>query len=192
MPISFESDPSTDGLSPKFRAIQFLVELAKYSDNKDDPISDWEFGHEVRELTKDDDAFYCICSTRIQKLYKIYKISDNRVSLEIGCECIKKWLNPSITCDECSCVLGSVVKRMKTKDYLCRKCKTITNKEKAREKREARIQELENIYYVKYQRHFREIIRNRILTEEILNKQPVTKGQLLFEEYVRFYFVIKE
>jgi hypothetical protein len=193
MPIRFESnEPEPEGLSPKFRAIQFLTELKKYSDNKDDPISDWEFGHEVRELSKDDDVFLCICSTRIHKLYKIHKINDNSMFLEIGCECIKRWLHPSITCDECSCVLGSVVKRMKTKDYLCRKCKNISIKEKAREARETRIQELENIYYVNYDRHFREIIRNRLLTELILNKQPVTKAQKLFEEYVRFYFVIKE
>lgn len=129
MPVTFQSTE----LSPEDKHILFIKELLKYSDNKDDPVSDWEFNGIVTELD-DDDVFNCICSTRIKYQYRIHKKNDNKVFIEIGCECIKRWLDPSITCDDCSGALGSVMKRMKTSDYLCRECKKKREEKRAHQK----------------------------------------------------------
>jgi hypothetical protein len=118
MPLTFISRE----LSPRDKAQLFIIELTKYSDNKDDPVSDWEFNGIVTELD-DDDEFNCICSTRIKYLHRIHRKNNNMMYIDIGSECIKRWMNPSIECDDCSCVLKNVMKRMKAKDFLCNDCK---------------------------------------------------------------------
>ena len=78
MPVTFESTE----LSPKDKAALFIIELLKYSDNKDDPVSDWEFNGIVTELD-DDDVFNCICSTRIKYQYRIHRKINNMMYIDI-------------------------------------------------------------------------------------------------------------
>ena len=122
MPLILQ--PTGTLLSIKDRHLKFIAELLKYSNGKDDPISEWEYTGETRELGKEElkDGFKCICTTPISILYRI-RNKVNSIQLEIGSECIKRWLNPRISCDDCKATLGNITKRMRSKDYLCRLCK---------------------------------------------------------------------
>ena len=75
------------------KAQEFLRVLRLYSNDKDDPVSEWAY-HKVfmesQEYKGEKDGKKCICTTPIFNLHYI----QNRISgkvLEIGCECVKRW-----------------------------------------------------------------------------------------------------
>jgi hypothetical protein len=168
-------------LELKDRRQKFLYELSKYSENKDDPISEWYFTQGVKELSTEEkkDKTLCICSTPISVLYNI-KNKINKLELEIGCECIKRWLNPKIECNRCKCVLGNITKRMRTKDYLCRCCKKMND---------YTIGQLSGLTLNNKAFY---LYSNITEIEYIINKPNKSYIEELFEKYINNYYEIQE
>lgn len=101
------------------KAQRFMSVLKQHSANKQDPISEWAYVY--AEPNDVNEQKYCICTTKISNLHVIRNKISGHV-LEVGSECIKKWeLAP--VCAGCNGAIGSLVKRRKTNDWYCRKCK---------------------------------------------------------------------
>jgi hypothetical protein len=85
---------------------RFFEVLREYSDDKNDPTPEWEFQGMVLHGVKEK----CICGT---KILLNYLISHKRTKkqLIIGSECIKRWIQPKMTCEHCDAPLGQVLKR---------------------------------------------------------------------------------
>ena len=118
-------------------AREFMRVLKEHSYNKEDPISEWVL-NDNPQLT---DGSRCICKMVIKEVWTIYNSKTNQV-LEIGCDCAKRWLEPSMTCKECGRVLGQVMKRKKQKNFYCGSCNRKNNKA-----RKERIDFLSGVYY---------------------------------------------
>jgi hypothetical protein len=112
-------------LSLSSKAQEFMRVLRLHSSDQNDPVSEWDYvQHAVVEMAGEADGYRCICTTPIFLLHYI----RNRISgkqLRIGCECIKRWdLGPR--CSKCKLVvLGSIAKRKKENNWLCRSCNAI-------------------------------------------------------------------
>ena len=181
-------------LELKERRQKFLYELSKYSENKDDPISEWYFTQDVTESSSIDKTL-CICSTPITLLYTI-KNKLNKLELEIGCECIKRWLNPKIECNRCKCVLGNITKRMRTKDYLCRSCKKIINRTNITERIKTQVYldnyTIEQLSVLTINNKPFYLHSNVTEIEYIINKSNKSRIEELFEIYIKNYYDIEE
>jgi hypothetical protein len=110
-------------LSAKEKHIEFDRVLKLKSQNKDDPISEWDYLKltpiEVNHI--DQETIRCICTTKIQNIHYI----QNRITgetLDIGCECVKRWDRLRPRCDGCKTTLGALERRRKQNDWLCSNC----------------------------------------------------------------------
>lgn len=170
-------------LELKFRSRLFMMELEKYSNNKEDPISEWYYDEKQdmfdieygTELDQDDDR-KCICSTPIKYIYKI-RNKINGGELEIGSECIKRWIRPKIKCLNCECVLGCITERLRTKNFLCRTCR-ITSE------RHPQYLKLNGVSFYK--------ISNINFIEAVINKEKKNEIEIMFERYINTQYIIKE
>jgi hypothetical protein len=118
-------------------AREFMRVLREHSYNKDDPISEWT----LNDNPQISEGSRCICKMVIREVWTIYNSKTNQV-LEIGCDCAKRWLEPSMTCKDCGRVLGQVMKRKKQKNFYCGSCNRKNNKA-----RKERIELLSGLYY---------------------------------------------
>lgn len=165
-------------LELKHRPNKFIFELKKYSNNKEDPISEWDFTKDIQRIENIDKK--CICSTSISVIYKIKNKYNDKV-LEIGSECVKRWIKPKIYCIECKSVIGNVIKRTNEQDFTCPKCKK---------------QKLDKLIsyncMLLYNKPFRDYSKDISFIEKIINKEDKTTSEKLFEEYVNMIYEIKE
>jgi hypothetical protein len=119
----------TTSLSAKEKHIEFDRVLKLKSQNKDDPISEWVYLKHIPVIEvnhEDQKTIRCICTTKIQNIHYI----QNRLTgetLEIGCECVKRWDQLKPTCDVCSATLGALERRRKENDWLCSNCEPGNN-----------------------------------------------------------------
>lgn len=168
-------------LELKERRLKFIHELKKYSEDKDEPVCEWECTGLVRELDSEErkEKKLCICSTPIVVLYTI-KNKKNNIELEIGSECIKRWLNPSLKCSGCDIPLGNITQRLRKKDKLCRSCK----KENKFYEEQYGMYTINNVPFSK--------ITDIDEIERIINKERKTITEELFEIYIKQFYTIKE
>jgi hypothetical protein len=119
----------TASLSAKEKHIEFDRVLKLKSQNKDDPISEWTYLKHIIpvEVNRGDQkTIRCICTTKIQNIHYI----ENRITgetLEIGCECVKRWDQLKPCCDGCGSTLGALERRRKENDWLCSNCEPGNN-----------------------------------------------------------------
>ena len=174
------------------KAQRFMSVLKDHSTNKQDSISEWQYVYEEPNHT--DQQKYCICTTKITNLHVIRnKISG--LTLEIGSECIKKWeLAP--VCAGCDGAIGSLVKRRKTNDWYCRKCKKTNDME-------ARVKQIEKELLLKrlgkqvffgyfpntrtspwYGKRFEDVVKDPRLVKLTLEKEVEHPDYWNFREYL--------
>jgi hypothetical protein len=137
---------------------EFMRVLRQHSDNKFDPVSEWIYCKytPAQEAQGERDGKRCICTTPIMNLHYI-RNSISGMVIEIGCECIKRWsLGPK--CEGgCARSLGSLEKRKKGDNWLCRSCNAKKKKEEE-EKERARLTRENNEAREKWEQ---EQIKNR-------------------------------
>jgi hypothetical protein len=162
-----------------FRAKTFFQVLRDHSQDKEDPISEWEFA----EVVDGDGHMTCICTTPIRYLYKI----RNRVThdtLIVGSECIKRWMGGLLRCQRCDCRLGNIRARLRKKQFHCRICRQILQREESQRKN-SKLSTLRLFWFGPYyKKQFREVIDDVPYVEKLLNVTNKTKTLELFEEYV--------
>ena len=174
------------------KAQRFMSVLKDHSTNKQDSISEWQYVYEEPNHTNQQK--YCICTTKITNLHVI----RNKISgyvLEVGSECIKKWeLAP--VCAGCDGAIGSLVKRRKTNDWYCRKCKKTNDME-------ARVKQIEKELLLKrlgkqvffgyfpntrtspwYGKRFEDIVKDPRLVKLTLEKEVEHPDYWNFREYL--------
>ena len=104
---------------------KFYEVLKGYTDDQDDPISEWEYLTDKIQST--DEKKFCICTTPIKNIHLIRNKKSGLV-LEIGSECAKRWdLAP--LCESCKKPLGAITRRRKENDWVCKACKAARKKE---------------------------------------------------------------
>jgi hypothetical protein len=99
-------------------AENFLKALKEYSQDKNDPVSEWT----LLDFTGYDDDGQCICEKEIKVIYYIQNKITTKI-LEIGSDCAERWLSCKLWCSNCNASLGNVMKRRREMDYLCKLCK---------------------------------------------------------------------
>jgi len=177
------------------RVGRFFEVLRDNSTNKQDPISEWEYLYD--EPNKGNTQKFCICSTKISNLHVIKNKLSGQI-FEIGSECIKKWdLAP--VCKSCGSAIGSLTKRRKLNDWLCRKCK----KDK---EREATIKQIEKEMLLKklgrqifygyftpsdpgpwYGKRFDEVVKDNRLVRITLKTEIQHDDYWSFREFLDLY-----
>jgi len=158
--------------SSSFYAIQFLKALREHSQNKQDPISEWILLESVSWM---EDGGKCICTKEIKNIFKIQNKITKEV-LEIGGDCAGRWLNPSLNCFKCDCVLGNVIQRRKDGFYLCLSCKRKAGKLEDR-----------TILYDSQVLSFYELAQKEGAVEWLAN-HPKTQLDKLFLEYCSYFY----
>lgn len=175
--------------------LRFFEILRRYSDDKNDPVPEWELVPEMTVNSKE----RCICSTKIIDNYYIRHTRTGKV-LVIGSECIKRWISPKLKCKECGAALGRVCRRIKTADYLCRSCKLEAKKEEERkeQERETKIARMEKLvlfwYGPYYQKPFYLVAKDIPYVEYLLNHPKATTSETLkaFQKYASLVFEIQK
>lgn len=191
--------------------LRFFEILRKFSDDKHDPVPEWEFKGFITTGTTEK----CICGTRILLNYAIVHTRTQK-QLIIGSECVNRWLKPELQCEECGNPLGRVMERHRLNDFLCRKCK----KEKAeikrmqeerqrlatqrieaalRKKEEDRLKKIERMGKLLlfwrgryYQKPFAMVAEDLPYTEYLLNipEEKATASILAFIDYANLLYEI--
>ena len=185
---------------------RFFEVLRQHSDDKNDPTPEWEFTGMVFNGVKEK----CICGTKILLNYLItHKRSKHQ--LIIGSECVKRWIKPKMTCEDCDAPLGRVLERARKNDFLCRSCKKEKKEREAREKeQEERIQKkkeeetkrqikrMDNFmlyWYGKHRNHpFKMVAEDIPYTEYLLNipEEKASESIKAFQKYASLVYDIKE
>jgi hypothetical protein len=174
---------------------KFYEVLKSFTDDQDDPISEWEYLTDKIQST--DEKKSCICSTPIKNIHLI-RNKKTRLVLEIGSECAKKWdLAP--LCECCNKPLGAVTRRRKENDWLCKACKASKKKEAA-VKEEARQRLLKRMgsslfmgYFKEtktspwYGRRFDEVVMIERLQTLTLKQEIDHPDYRKFREYLDLY-----
>lgn len=180
---------------------RFFEILRDASDDKQDPIPEWELKGFVGSGVD-----RCICGTSIMLNYLIVHKRTQK-QFVIGSECMKRWMNPKLVCKECESPLGCVAKRYRTNDFLCRCCKTMKKKmeeeesiQRAREKaikERQRIKAIEKLslfrlfwsgkYYLK---SFKEVLQDEsyVLYLMTIPDAKATESVKKFKEYASFFY----
>lgn len=197
------TEPET---SPHKRFFQVLVE---HSDSREDPISEWKLVGYVLN----GGATHCICDTQITLNYKIIHKRTQK-ELIIGSECVKRWLNPKLVCEQCQTPLGCVMERFKNADFFCRRCKVqkqkdalavleaqrnvavqITQEELKKEAKKQRMGEWILFWYGKYyQKPFKVAVQDEDYVNTLLEipEDKHTKSLQYFLEYASLIHTIQE
>jgi len=97
---------------------RFMTVLKAHSENQSNPFPEWE----LQPMKTKHERSKCICSHPIDNNYFISNNTTN-TTLVVGSDCMKRFLNPSLYCKDCDCVIQNVVQRIDEKDYICRSCK---------------------------------------------------------------------
>ena len=182
--------------------LRFFEVLREHSDDKHDPIPEWEFKGFITRGTKEK----CICGTPIELNYLI-EHKRTQKQLIIGSECVKRWIQPKLECEECGNPLGRVMERTRKKDFLCRSCKKILANLEAQKQREREIEaekerkkiermgKLRLFWWGKYhERMFSEVAEDIPYVEYLLSipEEKATKSIRAFWEYAELVFDVKE
>jgi len=168
--------------------LRFFEVLRTFSDDKSDPVPEWEFRGTVLSGTKEK----CICGTKILLNYLIVHKRTQK-QLIIGSECIKRWIQPKLSCSRCDAPLGRVLQRIKKEDYHCRRCKREIKQEEA-----LKILKMGNFrlfWYGKYyQRKFSEAIEDIPYVETVLTIPEEKQNESLraFMKFISLYYEITE
>lgn len=178
---------------------KFYEALREYTDDKDDPISEWKY---LTDTVKEShEKKFCICTTPIKNIHLIQnKITG--VILEIGSECAKKWdLAP--LCECCEKPLGAITRRRKQNDWLCKTCKTVKKNEailkaETRQRLLKQMGRLEFRGYFKetgtspwYGRRFEEVVVSEKLQQKILSQEVDHPDYRAFRDYLDLYRISK-
>jgi hypothetical protein len=174
---------------------RFFEVLREHSEDKNDPTPEWEFGGMVLHGAKE----RCICGTKILLNYLITH-KRTKKQLIIGSECIKRWINPKMTCEDCDAPLGQVLKRARTNDYLCRSCKKERKELEVRkqEEKQRQIKKMDNFmlyWYGKHRNHpFKMVAEDIPYTEYLLNipEEKASESIKAFQKYASLVYEIKE
>jgi hypothetical protein len=180
---------------------QKLVEaLRANSINQEDPVPEWLYKGCVDvsgARIGGKDAIRCLCSTPISKFYKIQNKYTEKDEI-IGCECIKKFLENSVTCEKCKKPLKNLGVRLNTNNMVCPDCVR-----GAKAERKELMKKYGNYKYYAYGDHlrlingfkFKNIIHdnNISLVEFIVNKPPPPvpwKSYDCLMEYINYHYEI--
>ena len=106
----------------EYYAKMFMEALTSKSFDKQDPISEWTLN--VKRVTK---ASQCICTKQIEQNFHIQNNKTGEICV-IGCDCVMRWMNPKLVCEDCSQVLGNKRARLSKQDFKCRECKVANKK----------------------------------------------------------------
>jgi hypothetical protein len=106
----------------EFYARMFMEALTSKSSNKQDPISEWTLN--PRRVTK---CSHCICTKQIELNYHIQNNITGEICV-IGCDCVMRWIDPKLECEDCGQVLGNKRARLSKQDFKCRSCKVANKK----------------------------------------------------------------
>ena len=101
-----------------FYAREFMRKLRQYSNDKENPIPEWELQSYVQEAAGE---CWCICSKEIKNLYHIKSKLSGHL-LTIGCDCAKRWIDCDLNCFGCDAPLKSSMTRRRKGDFWCRRC----------------------------------------------------------------------
>lgn len=168
--------------------LRFFEILRDFSDDKRDPVPEWEFKGFITTGTKEK----CICGTKILLNYQIVHKRTQK-QLIIGSECIKRWIQPKLSCSRCDAPLGRVLERTRKGDFHCRSCK---RELKEMEKQKLlKMGRLRLFWYGKYyQRMFAEVAQDIPYVESLLNLPEEKKTDTLkaLEKYISLKYDIKE
>jgi hypothetical protein len=178
---------------------RFFEVLKSRTEDKEDPISEWEYMTE--QIKETNQKKFCICTTPIKNIHLIRNKKTGLI-LEIGSECAKKWdLAPQ--CLSCHAQLGAVTRRRKENDWICKTCKAIKKKE-ALLKNEVRRQLLRQMgrqqfrgYFKEtmtspwYGRRFDEVVMIEELQRLILKQEIDHEDYRAFREYLDLYRIHK-
>ena len=106
----------------EFYAKKFMEVLKSKSTNQEDPVEEWTT--HTKRILKDSN---CICTKEIQNCFNI----QNKITGEIcvvGCDCVMRWLDPKLECEDCGEPLGNKKTRLAKQDFKCRSCKLANKK----------------------------------------------------------------
>jgi hypothetical protein len=154
-------------------ALQFQDRLKTHSQNKEDPVSEWELLDEIVYSTT-----HCLCGKEIHVVYQIQNKLTREV-IGIGSECVKRWLDSSLYCKCCQCSLGNALQRRREKKFYCRQCRAYLENQG-----NCLFWHNHRIYQLK------EIIKDVPLLEEILNSDNMKKKLLL--NYAKHFFEFEQ
>lgn len=159
-----------DNTPPEVYARNFLEKLREHSQNKEDPVSEWDVLNDT-----DNGIEFCLCGKKIHNIFVI----QNKITLEaigIGSECVKRWLECDLKCRRCNCELGNVMKRRREKKFYCRSCRKIIE-----------LQGNLKIYHNYSFHYFKDIVQNVPLLEILLNSGNSKIVQTLRDYASNFY-----
>ena len=159
-----------------YYAKKFLEVLREHSQNKQDPVSEWELTDDVTPEASSN----CICTKDIKVLYYIKNILSGEI-LIIGSDCAERWLSPGLECKWCMCSLGNVMQRRREKKFYCRACSS-----KMTKLGEKSIDYRGKVYKLK------EVIKDEKLVEEILNNTKTYYYYDVFKFYISQFYTITE
>jgi hypothetical protein len=168
-----------DEIELQYRKERFTSFLKVYSQDEDDPIQEWIFKKDPKKCEYEAAINYvadptadqhCICTTKIDNECLIQN-KETGIKLIIGSVCGKRWLDFRGTCDKCDAVLGNFVKRQKENDWLCRSCKDVGNT-------------LFLGHGPFYSQKFKEVVKNRMYVQFLLNVPVKSENHRKFIEYV--------
>ena len=130
---------------------RFFEVLKSRTEDKEDPISEWEYlTDKIKETNQ---KKFCICTTPIKNIHLIRNKKTGLI-LEIGGECAKK-CDLAPLCECCKKPLGAITRRRNEDDWACKACKAARKKE-ALLKNEVRKQLLRQMGRQEFRGYFKE------------------------------------
>lgn len=201
---NYDNEPIADDKHERFMAV-----LKMHSAHETNPIQEWH----LETLTEVKDS-QCICSQPILNQYFISN-DTTRTTLIIGSDCMKRFLDCTLKCSQCSASIKNVATRIKENEYLCKQCKATKKKEALalaerqqklaleQQRKEAEIQKKIKrmgtfclFWFGRYyQKPFKIVVEDEAYVEYLLNlPDEKTKCQTLrtFLEYASHFYEIKE
>lgn len=198
---NYDNEPPAEDKHERFMAV-----LKNHSENQTHPISEWRL-LPLREV-KDSQ---CICTQPILNQHFISN-DTTRTTLVIGSDCMKRFLEPTLQCEECGCgITTGIVERIEKQNFLCPPCKALKKKrdrllaeqEAKKHQHELATQEAKKVkmgkwalfWYGKYyQKPFSVVLQDEAYVEYLLNLPEDKKTETIksFTTYVSLFYDVVE
>jgi hypothetical protein len=175
---NYDNAPTADD-----KHLRFMEVLKEHSINQVLPIPEWELSPITRVEEKK-----CICSHPILNNYFITN-EKTKTILVIGSDCMKRFLDPSLRCEECNAPIQNVVQRISEGNFICRECK---------QKRKRVVKDYKDRYIVElgkyYLKTFEEAGNDQEFVQSVLDMDEADWSPNLrnFYIYIKALYLIRE
>jgi hypothetical protein len=162
-------------VSSEYYARMFMQILREHSQNKQDPVSEWKLLDSVSYMQ---DGGFCICTKDIKNIFVIQNNVTQEL-LNIGGDCAKRWLDPSMQCHKCNIPLGNVLERRKQQKFLCKTCL----------RKAGKMESTIIVYDSTFMIYF-DLAQNTAAIEYLLNKKSTSANEKKFLDYCSYFYEV--